>query len=230
MIDRFDNDHAGGSRIAQRVVVLKCDAKVVGENIQSMAGKLRPGASSHTNAVEPTRVDAGALMEEASGRQRTAIKRGMRDRDAITEMADEGGVKLSELGFAAHVVTIDAVDSHVERVKLIARINQGFVFERDATIGETDDPNLADTAGARAGSLDVDGDEIWRARVQVQLHRLRRMAFPPYQSIDPTNRVFLYLQASFALPQRAVKFGRDRNRRAALASVYIQSNPLHFGG
>ena len=148
VIDRFDQDHAGGARIAQRVVVLKLDAKVVGENIQSMAGKLRPGASSHTNAVEPTRVDAGSLMEKASGRDRATIERRMRHRDAITEMADQRGVEVSKFWFAAHVMPIDAVNSHVERVKLIARIDEGFVLERDATIGETDDPNLADAAGA----------------------------------------------------------------------------------
>jgi hypothetical protein len=68
----------------------------------------------------------------------------------------------------------DAVDPRVERVELVARIDQRLIGEYLGTVPEADDPDLTDAADARTGCLDVDHDEIGRGLVKVMGQRLQR--------------------------------------------------------
>ncbi|WP_448536847.1 hypothetical protein [Sphingobium yanoikuyae] len=86
-------------------------------------------------------------------------------------MPIDDGVYVAEVRLTYNVFGGDAVNSGVEVGEFITRIDQRLVLEHLNTILETDDPDLADSAHARACCFDIHDHKIgdygfWESRLR----------------------------------------------------------------
>lgn len=81
MLDRADDHHAGGARIAECVMMLVPNAEELRQYVEPVAGQFGPGTLRHPYAVEPRRLDDGASMRGAGRTERALVEEGVRDGD-----------------------------------------------------------------------------------------------------------------------------------------------------
>ena len=160
MLDRADDHHSRRPRVAERVVVLEVDAEMPSEHVQPVARELRPRTLRDADAVQPRRLDHGAVVDAASRRQRTLVEVGVGDGGPPREVPVDHSVVVGEAGLPRDVPGGDPVDGGVEPAEVVTAIQERLVLERHSAVPEADYADLADAADPRAGRLDVHDDEV----------------------------------------------------------------------
>ena len=128
-----------------------------------MARKMRPGALCDANAVEPFRLDWRLFVNLAGRSQSAFVEERVGNGYASGEMLIDDGVDRGKIRLACDMMGLDAVYPRIERREVIARVDEGFIFEDLSSIAEADDPDLTDAADPRARGFHVDHHEIGAA-------------------------------------------------------------------
>jgi len=160
MLDRPHHHPSRRARVAQCVVVAVIEPEEARQAAQLVVGEFGPRPPCHPDAVEPPRLDHLAIVDTARGGERTLVERRMRDRDPITQVPDDDRVDVGEGGSTRDVMRGDPVNTGVDRMELVARVDQRLPGEAFASVAKSDDPDLADAAHPRTRRLDVDHDEV----------------------------------------------------------------------
>ena len=158
MVDRLDDHHARGTRIAQCVVMLVRNPQMSRQYVESVTGEIGPSSAGHPDAIQPESLDRRAPVNMAGGRKRSLVEIGVGNSDTTGKVPCDRGVDVAKIRMTDNMVRGDAVNPGVESVEFVARIDERLISEDLAAIAKSDDPDLTDAADPRAGCLDIDID------------------------------------------------------------------------